>query len=121
MLNSFQKTTLIVSTVLLIIALIITGVLVMKALMNEKYPPIISDCPDYWDVTYNSDKNLVCKNVSTINRGRSGCNNYPVSQFLLNGSTDNDILCEKYKWSKKCDIAWDGVTNNKDVCQNTTF
>ena len=25
-------------------------------------------------------------------------------------------LCAKYKWAKDCDLTWDGITNNKSIC-----
>ena len=122
MLNTFQKTSLSIAAVLLIIALIITGILILNSLMEQSFPPVISDCPDYWDVHREENDNIVCKNISTVNRGRalSSCQDYPVSQFSQNGTSENDLLCEKYKWARRCDVHWDGITNNKDACSKTT-
>jgi len=119
--NTFQKSVLTISVIVLIISLIILGFFLAKSLFEDSYPPIISDCPDYWDVTYNENDEVVCKNTSTINKGRGDvprgeCNDYPVNKFLNSGSQNKDILCEKYKWSKKCDITWDGITNNNKAC-----
>ena len=119
--NTFQKTVLTISVIVLIFSLIILGIFLAKSLFEDSYPPVISDCPDYWDVTYNENDEVVCKNTSTINKGRGDvpggeCNDYPVNTFLASGNTNEDILCEKYKWSKKCDITWDGVTNNNKAC-----
>jgi len=119
--NTFQKTVLTISVIVLIFSLIILGIFLAKSLFEDSYPPVISDCPDYWDVTYNENDEVVCKNTSTINKGRGDvpggeCNDYPVNTFLGGGSQNEDILCEKYKWSKKCDITWDGVTNNNKAC-----
>ena len=120
--NTFQKTVLTISVIVLIISLIILGLFLAKSLFEDSYPPIISDCPDYWDVSYNINDEIVCKNTSTINKGRGDvptgdCNDYPINQFLVSGSQNEDVLCEKYKWSKKCDITWDGVTNNNQACR----
>lgn len=119
--NTFQKTVLTISVIVLIFSLIILGIFLAKSLLEDSYPPVISDCPDYWDVTYNENDQVVCINTSTINKGRGDvpggeCNDYPVNTFLASGSQNEDILCEKYKWSKKCDITWDGVTNNNKAC-----
>ena len=119
--NTFHKTVLTISVVVLIISLIILGIFLAKALFEDSYPPIISDCPDYWDVDYNENDQITCINTSTINKGRGDvaggeCNGYPTDNFLNNGSSKEDILCEKYKWSKKCNITWDGVTNNNKAC-----
>tara|TARA_Y100000816_G_scaffold277702_1_gene248139 strand:- start:4260 stop:4637 length:378 start_codon:yes stop_codon:yes gene_type:complete len=119
--NTFQKTVLTISVIVLIFSLIILGIFLAKSLLEDSYPPVISDCPDYWDVTYNVNDEVVCRNTSTINKGKGDapggeCNDYPVNIFLASGSQNEDILCEKYKWSKKCDITWDGVTNNNKAC-----
>ena len=91
---------------------------VSKSLFANKFPPIISDCPDYWDVSYNSDNEIICQNNSTINvgNGSTDCNDYLIDKFKENGTGENDVLCSKHKWAKNCGIVWDGVTNNSDPC-----
>ena len=115
---SFNKIVVVGATLVLIVSLIIVGVFVSKSLFENKFPPIISDCPDYWDVAYNYRNDVICKNKSTINAGsgKYGCNNYPTRRFRENGTNEEDVLCSKYKWSKKCGIVWDGVTNNSEPC-----
>tara|TARA_B100001093_G_scaffold438418_2_gene437777 strand:+ start:1045 stop:1413 length:369 start_codon:yes stop_codon:yes gene_type:complete len=115
---SFNKIVVVGATLVLIVSLIIVGVFVSKSLFENKFPPIISDCPDYWDVAYSNRNNVICKNKSTINAGsgKYGCNNYPTRRFRENGTNEEDVLCSKYKWSKKCGIVWDGVTNNSEPC-----
>ena len=122
MLTNFNKTVLIVASILLILGLIIIGVFVMKSVEEETYPPVVSDCPDYWDVEYNNN-NKLCKNNISINDGKSTaeCRSYPSELFLANGASANDKICEKYKWAKKCNIHWDGITNNPKACDNTTM
>ena len=114
--NAFQKTVLTISVFVLIISLIILGIFLSKSLLEESYPPIISDCPDYWDVSYSDVDKIDCINNSTINSGNGtiDCREFPVIQFKT--GEPHDILCEKYKWSKKCGIHWDGVTNNSKAC-----
>ena len=123
MLNNFQKTTLTISTIFLIIALIITGYLMLKSLMEQSYPPVISDCPDYWDVKYNNSDTLVCNNLTTVNKGKAidKCSTVPVTNFYANGTNINDTICEKYKWARDCDIVWDGITNNSEPCKKTSI
>ena len=48
--NTFQKTVLTISVIVLIISLIILGLFLAKSLFEDSYPPVISDCHDYWDV-----------------------------------------------------------------------
>ena len=120
MMTNFNKTVLMVASVLLIIGLIIIGMFIVKSLGEETFPPVVSDCPDYWDVTSNNGQKI-CKNTIKINDGNStnDCRDYPTNLFSVNGSSSNDIICEKYKWAKTCNIHWDGITNNPKACENT--
>lgn len=115
-LNKFNKTILFSAIIILIIALIVIGIMLNYALFNDNYPPIISDCPDYWDVSLNSDNEPSCHNIVRQNSGT--CNNtYPVDSFYQSGSNESNLICEKYKWAKKCNISWDGITNNSKACE----
>lgn len=120
----FNKTVLLIASVLLILGLIIIGYLIVTNVQNYSYPPIISDCPDYWDVNYDSANKKICKNNS-INSGIANssynCRDYSVDLFKASGTSINDIICEKYKWAKKCNIQWDGITNNSQACKKTTI
>lgn len=123
MLTSFNKTVLTIATIILIISLFSLGLFLSKSMQNESYPPIVSDCPDYWDVSY-SNNNVTCINTSTINKGRSDrsdCNNYSVDLFASQGNDKNRIICEKYKWAKKCKIHWDGIVNNNTACNDDIY
>tara|TARA_B100000287_G_C20458218_1_gene712235 strand:- start:48 stop:452 length:405 start_codon:yes stop_codon:yes gene_type:complete len=116
-LNKFNKTILFSAIVILIIVLIIIGVMLNYSLFNENYPPIISDCPDYWDVSLNSDNQVACHNIVRQNTGTCNNNTYPVEQFYAYASNPKDVICAKYKWAKECNISWDGITNNNQACQ----
>ena len=115
---SFNKIVISVASLILVAALFIIAIFISKSLQKDKFPPIISDCPDYWDVSYNSKNEIICNNKSTINSGsgNNNCNNYPTDKFKSNGSNEEDVLCTKYKWAKNCGIVWDGVTNNSEPC-----
>ena len=124
MLTSFNKIVLTIASIILIIALITLGVFLKKSLQEYTFPPVISDCPDYWDVSYNSNNNSIsCQNISTINKGMgtTKCNDFNPDLFKSNGTGFYDVLCEKYKWARECRIAWDGVTNNVDACKNSSI
>jgi hypothetical protein len=122
MLNTFNKTVLLVASVLLIIGLIIIGFLINKSVETSAYPPVISDCPDYWNVAYDSNQKKICQHNS-INPGQNipTCRSYPVSLFTVTGSTDADKICAKNTWAKSCNIHWDGITNNSRACLQTTI
>ena len=119
MLTEFNKIVLTIATIILIISLIILAIFMKKALSNDVFPPVISDCPDYWDVSYNNAEDSVkCIRTNIINQGSTAgdCSSYDVALFQQNGSSYDDILCEKYKWAKGCNLEWDGVTNNNKAC-----
>lgn len=122
MITKFNKTVLMIASILLILGLIIIGIIIIRSLEEEAFPPIITDCPDYWNVGYNSSSEIICSN-NQINSGysRPQCRNYPTSAFSVNGTSDADKMCEKYKWAKDCNIHWDGITNNPKACKNTTM
>lgn len=106
---SFQKITIGVAIILLIICLIFIGYSLYKAKYDVAYPPVAADCPDYW-----LDNEGVCTNVKGL--GREGCK----TKIDFNNSfySGDDGLCRKYQWAKGCNLTWDGVTNNKDACKN---
>ena len=116
-LNKFNKIILFSAIVILIIALIVIGVMLNYALFNENYPPVISDCPDYWDVSLNNNNEVTCYNIVRQNSGTCNNDTYPVDQFYEQGSNKSDVICAKYKWAKGCNISWDGITNNNQACQ----
>jgi hypothetical protein len=122
MITKFNKTVLMVASILLILGLIIIGIIIVRSLGEEVFPPVVTDCPDYWSVTYNAANEVICKN-NQINSGyaKDTCRNYPTSRFSVNGTSEADKLCEKSKWAKDCNIHWDGITNNPKACANTTM
>jgi hypothetical protein len=105
---TFQKTVLVVSTTLLVLSLITIAVLLNKAKDNLQWPPMISECPDYWKVT-DIDR---CQN--TMNLGTCG-NNADFSSSEWQGKSG---LKKKYDWAKGCGLTWDGITNNPDLIPN---
>ena len=121
MLTNFNKIVLTIATILLSISFILLGISLTKSLYEDVFPPIVSDCPDYWDVSYNSNDDVACKNTSTINSGNGtvacgSIDGYPVDLFSSSGTNKYDVICEKYKWARKCGIVWDGITNNNKAC-----
>tara|TARA_B100000902_G_scaffold399160_1_gene468715 strand:- start:3533 stop:3916 length:384 start_codon:yes stop_codon:yes gene_type:complete len=122
--NSFQKTILGISCIVLILSLAIIGYTLSKALHKDVFPPIIPDCPDYWDVSGikvegNSGPSCINRGINEVhNTTENGCTNVIEGEmFTKDGNTDDAILCERYKWAKKCNVVWDGVTNNSKPCK----
>jgi len=122
MISTFNRSILIIATIILIASLVVLGLFISKTMFEEAYPPIVSDCPDYWDVSNNSDS-INCINNIDINAGRgtSKCRSIPASEFNSNGNSIDEVLCTKFNWAKECGIVWDGVTNNSKACENSKF
>jgi hypothetical protein len=122
MITYFNKIVLMVATILLILGLIIIGIIIVRTLEGQVFPPVVTECPDYWNVAYNNSGEIICRN-NHINSGYSTnqCRNFPTSKFSANGTSANDIICEKFNWAKQCNIHWDGITNNPKACTKTTM
>ena len=115
---NFQKSV-IVSACILFIAYVL-----YNNKYNVSFPPTVSQCPDYWldmEKTANSSGDIGNNNsqtkqscVNIKNLGNQSCNR--TMDFTGNfwqGSTGN---CNKSKWAKGCDLTWDGITNNSNIC-----
>ena len=119
MLNIFNSTVLIIASIILIILLIIVALVMYYSAKNADYPPVVSECPDYWNVTKENDK-TVCKNILKVNPHSvsdiDSCNKINTVNFI--GLNDKNTICNKFKWAKNCNVVWDGVTNNNKSCIN---
>jgi hypothetical protein len=118
---AFQKTVLIIATVLLIVILVVVGILLSKTSETDNWPPIVGDCPDFWvdmsgngEACYNSHSLGNCnKPVKGINPNTMNFNEPP-----FNGENGD---CSKYKWANTCKVTWDGITSGvKNPCDTTT-
>ena len=103
----FQKTVSIVAIIILILTLCFIGVALYRQKYNPEYPPVIPNCPDYWDASGNS-----CVNIKKL--GNTQCHsdmNFTTAQW-----SGNTGLCSKYKWAKECNLSWDGITERPELC-----
>lgn len=116
--NSFQKTILGISCIVLILSLVIVGYTLSKSLHKDAFPPIISSCPDYWDVSNNvgSSYGPTCVSIG-INQGNAPATKNSADFVTTEtGNNEQAILCNKYKWANDNNVVWDGVTNNSKPC-----
>jgi len=82
---------------------------------QEVYPPILSNCPDY----YNLDANNKCVNTGVWNlQDTANCSTIDFSgnMYLAPGTDRTSGLCAKKKKASECRITWDGITNNSSIC-----
>jgi len=107
----FQQTVMTVSVIILVLALILIGVALYRQKYNNDiaFPPVVADCPDYWDNVSTEDK-IRCENVKNLG-SCPGVKDFSAYEFVGNTS-----VCEKQKWAKACGVVWDGVTNNTKKC-----
>ena len=120
---NFQKIVLTIATVLLIIILVVIGVSLSKASVEENWPPIVGECPDYWvdmsgngEACFNSHSLGKCNLPSDNNDQGKNTMNFNQSPF-----TDDNGNCAKYRWATACGLTWDGITSGvKNPCDTST-
>ena len=112
----FYKNVLI-STILSAILLLGIVAVVMYYTKNKQiYPPILSRCPDF----YNLDVNNKCVNSGVWDKDKllTGCDymDFSGNAYNVQGTGAMSGLCEKQKWANDCKVSWDGITNNYSIC-----
>jgi len=127
--ENFQKIVLIVATIILMVILLFIGINLAKMTTNEVWPPIIPQCPDYWEIEGVGDKTK-CKNTLKLGTcSASSGTDYQLVDFNTPEFTGENALCAKYNWASKCNISWDGITygvenpctvqQNSNISKNT--
>lgn len=116
MLSDFNKIVLHTATVLFIIVMLILGISFHQLTKDVAYPPVIAECPDYWEANKEQDGSTFCLNTMNLG-GRSSdmCNKFYPDQF---SGSKKQILCNKHKLARNCNLTWDGVTNNDRACKS---
>ena len=115
---NYYKMVTIIALVVLIICLAFVGAALSKSSKNSIFPPQVSECPDFYvkdELTGNceTDKyDKISDECYSINFSNDTEYNNPGM-----GSTSG--MCKKKNWAKGCNINWDGITNNPDVCYRT--
>jgi len=108
---TFQNIVMIVAIVMLIICLIFVGVALYNQKFSSAFPPVVADCPDYWLDKSDGDSSN-CENVKNL--GSDSCSK--TMNFSTSSWTGDNGTCNKSRWARACDLTWDGVTNNNNVC-----
>lgn len=123
--DSFKYSVLYVSVIILIIALVVIGLSIKNSVSTTTWPPVIGNCPDFWKF---DDSSRECVNINGLGKtDDSYCPNYPSSgnttcgrfNFEDNTSYSGNVgKCEKQKWADSLGLSWDGITNNRDLCED---
>lgn len=102
---SFQKIVLTVAIIVLILVLIFIGVSLTFA-SPDVWPPLVAQCPDYWTMTTDgSGNNPICINDKNLGTCNLKTMNFNQPQF-----TGSNGVCNKYLWTQKCGVSWDGLS-----------
>ena len=111
---NFQMGTLIIASIILIITLSFVAISFSNIKTDSKYPPVVSDCPDYWISQSDTNGNICVNNHENL--GNPDCSKtVDFSQVQWLGEVG---ACNKKTWAKSCNLTWDGVTNsNKNTCK----
>ena len=107
---TFQKIVLIVATIFLVFILFVVGITLYSHHTDVKFPPVISACPDYWDISGNITSGYVCNNTHELDSG--GCG----SSFNFDKYKGHNADCLKAIQARKCGLTWQGITTNPDIC-----
>ena len=116
----FNRTVITVAGIILIIVLVVVLFLVLSGATEDKFPPTIPTCPDYWTVSNDDQGNIICRSKSGINT--DGPNNVSVFNYAIdcpNFDIKNmeTLACPGgalRDWADRNGVHWDGVTNRKD-------
>jgi hypothetical protein len=107
---NFQSMVITIATIILMICLFFIGISLYKNKQSYQYPPVVANCPDYW-LDESTDITKKCTNVKGL--GNKNCpKTFDISAPFW--SSDRGF-CLKKNMAKKCDITWDGVTNNNSM------
>jgi hypothetical protein len=108
---NFQSSVITISLLVLAVYLLFIGIVLYRNKSKTAYPPVVADCPDYWqDQSIGNSSHCVNKK----NLGKPSC--AKIMDFSTSTWSGQRGLCNKSKWAKACDLVWDGITNNTQVC-----
>ena len=92
----------------------------------RRYPPWISECPDYWQRRIGANNEVVCVPNEKNPNGKINCNsamgNYNPTYGKPPGSVrqvggeggvtfQNASLPDRCKWARSCDVFWEGISD----------
>jgi len=115
---TFQKIILYSAIIILIITLVIIGMALSNASSSQTWPPMVTQCPDYWIV----DGSGICVNTQDLGTcSPSGNDKHLQMDFSTSDYTGSQGPCNKYTWATNCGVTWDGITYGvTNPCQSTS-
>ena len=115
----FNRTVITVAGIILIIVLVVVLFLVLSGATEDKFPPTIPTCPDYWTVSHDDQGSVVCKSTSGINTGSTNissfnysvdCPNFDINDIETLACPDGTLR----EWADSNSVHWDGVSNKRN-------
>ena len=112
--DSFNSLVIQIAIVILIICLILIGWAMYNSVHGNdvQWPPVTSDCPDYWrflEIEKDGKLEEYCENNLKLGNG-----SHPrCSKFLTSRLEGN--RCRKLALANQCGISWDGITENDSL------
>jgi len=114
--SDFQKNVIYILIILFIIILTFTAISMYYINKNKSkdkdtpFPKLQQACPDYWEDHSTNADGSKCINTKSLGNSRNRIMDF--SKSIWKGQQG---LCNKATWAKKCNLAWDGITNNKRI------
>ena len=122
---NFYKTVCITALVILVISLAFIGSAMASSSKKMTFPPNLSQCPDNY-VYEQDDKKCVndanTKTYNTIdNTIDCGEISFEGDEYNVPGIGTTSGACAKKRVAIGCEVDWDGLTNNPNVCYSTNI
>lgn len=110
-----EKTVFISTIVILVFTLSLVAYILKITKKKYIYPPYINNCPDYYQL--NSFGDCYDKN-NIFNKNDNKCyiENFNKALYQNSGTGAESGLCKKKRWATNCNVSWDGITNNSELC-----
>lgn len=105
----FQNIVLTIAIIILIITLCFIGISLYRQKTKATYPPVIPNCPDYWEM-----KGKLCINSMNLGNNNASCRGK--KDFTTAQWSGQPGMCGKYKWANACGLTWDGISPNSELC-----
>ena len=136
----FYKNAIITACIVLLVILAIIASALLFSKDKKKFPPVVSECPDYWidaeylkspegskylkdpkiiDAVNMADNKTDCinfKQIGTCTNNASQLIMDPTSFEGANGIYEGSKMCAQFRWASDCDLTWDGITNRDNIC-----
>jgi len=77
---------------------------------DTPFPKQQQACPDYWEDRSKNADGSKCINAKNLGNSRNRTMDF--SKSIWKGKQG---ICNKATWAKKCNLSWDGITNNKRI------